>query len=197
MEKPMNIIGNCRNQMKHILWILMVSAFITSSAEANMRAPVTEDGDVVIAKLALEATKSITLTKQQLVMTLPRLVVKEFSSLQAEIQATYTFRNDGPAVSVPIVFLATEIHNATVTINGKQASAPKIGEMNDAQLVELVKAADINELPRRMGIVSGTTATFDLMLEPGDNTVAFKYGQNTRFDERDMRGGGTITAKWR
>lgn len=184
--------------MKNSMWILMASLLlVASTAEANVRAPIVTDGGVVIAKLASEATQAITLTHQKLVVRLPVQVDKEFGSLDAQIEATYTFQNDGEAVHVPMVFLATGIDGARVVVNGGAPVLAVTAEMNDAQREELAQAAkqytparQFSRAPKK----SGSTATFELSLQPGENTVTFTYAQDLRYDEGGTRYGGPRNA---
>lgn len=180
--------------MKNSMWILLAGLLLfASSAEANVRAPIVTDGGVVIAKLASEATQAITLTHQKLVVTLPVQVDKEFGSLDAQVEATYTFQNDGDDVEVPMVFLATGIADARVVVNAGEPMLPQAGEMNDAQRDELAQAAQ-KYAPTRQSYTppnkAGATATFQLRLQPGKNTVTFTYAQDTRYDENGTRYGG-------
>lgn len=178
--------------MRNAIWILLVALLTPSTAAANVRAPIETDGDVVIAKLAKEATAQIELHHQKLVVEMPRLVEKEFPNLLATIEATYTFENTGEAIDVPAVFLATNLRDAEVTVNGEK-TVPEEGVMNDAQRGELGAAVEQYAPPpkhRADDPVVGKTASFNMKLVPGKNVVVFRYTQTVRFDERGTRYGG-------
>lgn len=187
--------------MTRLIYLLALSAslLLAATASANVRAPIVSDGDVIIAKIAEEAAESVTLTHQKLVVTFPLQLEKEFTDLDANIRATYTFENtDDEPLTLPMVFLATGIKDPTVTINDADPSKPTTAEMNSAQHEELTKAAEKYAPLHRLGRaiedeplqVDGATATFELKLKPGPNVVTFSYTQNIRFNERGTRYGG-------
>ena len=179
--------------MKRVLWTLFAVLLTPAVASANVRAPIEMDGDLVIAKLAKEATANVALKHQRLVVALPKLVEKEFPTLQAKIKATYTFENAGDAVTVPMVFLATNIHDAVVTVNGKRIAGPTDVDMNDAQRDELKQAVGKYAPPPRHRADDpflGKSAAFEMKLAQGKNTVVFQYRQAVRFDENGTRYGG-------
>lgn len=168
--------------MRHSTFFLFaVLTLVSSSAAANVRAPHVQDSGFVLPKVSDEALAGITLEHENLTIEMPR--VERGERLEyAKVTAEYTLSNAGDAFELPLVFLAQNIADPKVTVNGAELPVPPIAQMTPAQQQEL---DDIHEKAggSDRGYRKGSVSPFYIPLKAGKNVMRFEYRQQLAFTE--------------
>lgn len=181
--------------MRSVVLTLLLLLVQTATASANVRAPGAEESGFALPKADPQAVANITVTHETLTITAGEQVEKTWSVKPAHIVAEYTFENAGEAFDLPLVFLATNITQPAVTMNGKTVPVPELAEMNEAQQAELaairskhIKSPEFGRDRDRQGAVS----SFTVPVTAGKNVMRFEYDQRLFFDEGNTRYGAPV-----
>ena len=178
--------------MRHLLNAITLTllSLIASSAIANVRAPVSNDGDVASAIRTQEAIDSVVLEGEILSIAFNRILDESWGE-SAAVVAQYTLRNTSTApVSLDLQFMATDIEKPVVSLNGVELPEPETSPMNATDREEaLAMLKPLRSQWSRDDEFQPQVATYRVVLEPGLNTMKFKYKQTALFYENTTRYG--------